>query len=398
MTIRLGNIAAGNDFFARKTELEDFWRYLEGNHVVLTGPRRLGKSSLLQRLSEQAEDQGMLSRLIDVEGVDTPDAFVAALDLAFPDTTVKGFIKKSSEKINSWLDRVRKVNVTLPFGMGGGGVELQAQPQIPWHKQALEVQQRLSDAPVLILIDEFSVFLEKLIARDAREAELLLGWLRTWRQGTTPSRLVFSGSIGINTLLERHNLSTRMNDCYDFKLGPFRLGEACDMLAELAKREDWQIHADCANHLCDRIGWRSPFYLSLLLDETRKAARDRLLETAEVDRILQTIDVDDAYDRMLATRSRFIHWHKRLARDLVEPDLSFCLAVLSHAAKATKGPSRAQMLARLVKLEPLAPRRAERLSSTLLYLEEQGYLIYEGQTIEFLSFLLRDYWKRNHAF
>lgn len=398
MAIRLGNIAEGNDFFARKTELEDFWNYLEGNHVVLTGPRRLGKSSLLKRLAEQAEDQGLLSRLIDVEGIDTPEEFVASIEDAFPDTTVKGFVKKYAEKINSWLGRVHKANLTLPAGMGGGGVELHALPQTPWRKQAQEVQQRLSDAPVLILIDEFSVFLEKLIARDAHEAELLLGWLRTWRQGTTPSRLVFSGSIGINTLLERHNLSTRMNDCYDFKLGPFRLGEACDMLAELAKRKEWQINADCARHLCDRIGWRSPFYLSLLLDETRKAARDRLLESTEVNRILQTIDVDDAYDRLLATRSRFIHWHKRLTRDLAEPDLSFCLAVLSHAAKAAKGLSRAQMLARLVKLEPLAPRRAERLSSTLLYLEEQGYLIYEGQTIEFLSFLLRDYWKRNHAF
>ena len=240
-------------------------------------------------------------------------------------------------------------------------------------------------------------FWKKLIARDAPEAERLLGWLRTWRQGTTGSRFVFSGSIGINALLERHNLSTRMNDCYDFKLGPFRLSEACDMLTELAQRKDWKIQANCANHLCERIGWRSPFYLSLLLDETRKAARDRLLETAELDRILQTIDVDDAYERLLASRSRFIHWYKRLTRDLAEPDLSFCLAVLSHAAKAAKGPSRAQMLARLVKLEPLAPRRAERLSSTLLYLEEQGYLIYDGQTIQFLSFLLRDYWKRNHA-
>ena len=31
------------------------------------------------------------------------------------------------------------------------------------------------------------------------------------------------------------------------------------------------------------------------------------------------------------------------------------------------------------------------------YLEEQGYLICENQTIQFISFLLRDYWRRNHA-
>ena len=57
MSIKLGNKADGDDFFDRVHERDDLWRYLEGNHIVLSGPRRLGKTSLLQRLAEEAADR-----------------------------------------------------------------------------------------------------------------------------------------------------------------------------------------------------------------------------------------------------------------------------------------------------------------------------------------------------
>jgi len=317
VALRIGNIASGEDFFDRQRELEDLWRTLEGNHVALTGPRRLGKSSLLKRLGEQATDRGLFACFVD---------------------------------------------------------------------------------------------LEKLLARDVREAEQLLGWLRAWRMGDTVCRFVFSGSVGINTLLERHSLTTWLNDCYEYKLGPFRPPSARAMLTTLAEREGWRLTDDGAGHLCDKTGWLSPFYLNLLLDEALKAARDRLLEGDEGDggedgcesgdgaRDIQPADIDDGYDRLLAGRSRFIHWFKRLQRDLAEPHLGFTLAVLRHAARAGTPLSRRQMLARLTKLESDPDRRIARLSDCLAYLEEHGYL---GETkdggIIFLSFLLRDYWRRNHA-
>ena len=71
MPIRVGNKAEGQDFFDRVREREEIWRYLEGNHIVLSGPRRLGKTSLLQRIAEEAEDQGLLARLVDVDDRDT---------------------------------------------------------------------------------------------------------------------------------------------------------------------------------------------------------------------------------------------------------------------------------------------------------------------------------------
>lgn len=397
MPIKLGNKADGEDFFDRETEREDLWRYLEGNHIVLSGPRRLGKTSLLQRLAEEAADKGLLARLIDVEGLDTSEGFIGEIERAFPDATVGGYLKAASGRVSEWLVRLKKVDVKLPGGFGGG-LELQAMPDTPWRESAIRLQQRLGTAPVLILMDEFSVFLEKMLARDPGETERLLGWLRAWRQQSDLTcRFLFSGSIGLNALLARHRLSTRFNDCHDFRLGPFKKGAALAMLTSEAGRENWHVEEVDLEHLCARTGWLSPFYLNLLLATTIEAARDRLLETGSSERILVRSDIDDAYDRLLATRSRFIHWHQRLGRDLTEPRLGFTLAILGAVAKAEDGLTRRQLQARLQRLERDPDKRAERLNDAMLLLEEDGYLHDDGERIRFLSFLLRDYWKRNHA-
>ncbi|MBC7953534.1 MAG: ATP-binding protein [Rhodospirillaceae bacterium] len=397
MTIKLGNKADGEDFFDRQTEREDLWRYVEGNHIVLSGPRRLGKTSLLQRLGEEAADKGLLARLVDVEGIDTPQAFIAELERAFPDSSVTGHLQAAGSKASEWLNRFRKVELKIPGGFGGG-LELQAMPEAPWSEAAYRLQKRLSDVPALVLIDEFSVFLEKLLAHDPAEAERLLGWLRTWRQQSgIACRFLFSGSIGLNALLARYTLNTRFNDCYDFRLGPFRHSAAMAMLAEQSRREGWLADQDVFTHLCGRVGWLSPFYINLLLANTIEAARDRLLETDAKERRLQQTDVDDAYDRLLAVRSRFIHWYQRLERDLTEPHRSFTLAILSFVAKSDNGLTQRQLMARLQRLEPDPEQRASRLAGAMLLLEEDGYLGMEDDRICFLSFLLRDYWRRNYA-
>jgi AAA+ ATPase superfamily predicted ATPase len=90
MVMRLGNKAEGADFFDRVTEQDALWCYLEGNHIVLSGPRRLGKTSLLQRLADEAEGKGLMARLVDVEGINSAEAFVGALERAFPDESITG--------------------------------------------------------------------------------------------------------------------------------------------------------------------------------------------------------------------------------------------------------------------------------------------------------------------
>ena len=394
MVMRLGNKAEGADFFDRVTEQEDLWRYLEGNHIVLSGPRRLGKTSLLQRVAYDAEEKGLMARLVDMEGISSAEAFVGALERAFPDESITGYLRAAGKKASDWLARIR----IRKIGPSGVELETQAMPDLPWTVAARNLQQRLSAVPLLILIDEFSVFLEKLIGRDPAEAENFLGWLRAWRLSSgVVCRFVFTGSIGLNYLLEQHKFSTRFNDCHDFRLGPFKPKAALAMLAEVSRREGWRADDTALNHLCKRAGWLSPFYLNLLLASSMEAARDRQEESGSTAKMLIQADVDDGYDRLLASRSRFIHWYQRLERDLVEPDFSFALAILKALAKLDEGLTRKQLLARLQRREPDPDQRAATLSRLLLKLEEDGYVDGTGEHIQFLSFLLRDYWRRNHA-
>ena len=242
------------------------------------------------------------------------------------------------------------------------------------------------------------MFLEKLLAKEEAGAVKLLGWLRVWRMSSGVNcRFIFSGSIGLNSLLDRYGLSTYFNDCYDFKLGPFRLNASLEMLKAEAQSKNRQSDDLVFEYLCQRTGWLSPFYLNLLLVEAIRAARDRELETGQSNQDLQIADIDDGYNRLLATRSRFIHWYRRLERDLNQSDFVFVRAILAAVAKPDAGLTRKQLLSRLQRLEANPEQRNLRLDNLLLKLEEDGYISQESERIQFLSFLLRDYWRRNHG-
>ena len=402
--MRLGTIATGNDFYDRQSECADLWRYLENDHVVASGPRRLGKSSIVNRLREEAEAKGLLVRHVDVQGVEDAQAFVDQISSHFPDASVTGYLGALSQHAKQWLSAVKKVEFKGPGGIGGG-IELQACAGQSWYKSAAELQARLTEVPALIFIDEFSVFLQKLLLHDRKEAGALLAWLRAWRvRPSVACRFLFTGSIGLNALLESNGLSAQFNDCYEYPIGPFKSPSAREMVKTFAQREGCSIDASIATYLCERVGWLSPYHLCLLLDQTMQAARDRIDEMLPPPPVapqkeLTSDDVDNAYERLVSARSRFVHWDERLKRDLPGSDLAFANLVLTALARNQNGLTQRQLHARLAKREPDPDTRAERLQAILRKLQEEGYISppdAAGQ-FKFLSFLLRDYWRRNHV-
>lgn len=399
MSIPVGAKAEREQFHGRARELADLWDLFETNNVVLSGPRRLGKTSILQRLCDDAPHRGWNATLVDLQGHSAVENVLAEIERAIPDTSISRWIDAARRGAGRATDRLKKIELKLPGGLGGA-LDLQAPPTTAWSQQALSVQSRLSGQPILLLIDEFSVFLEKLINADRSDAEHLLGWLRTWRCASqVQCRFVFSGSVGLNTLLTRHKLITYFNDCYDFRLQAFTRNEAVAMVQAELMAENKHCAPDVPDHICNRVGWLSPYYVNLLLLEAMRAARDRESEAGVANTPLIVPDVDDGYERLLAVRSRFVHWSQRLERDLPSDALTIARRVLGAVAAKPDGLTRKQLLARLDVIEPDADTRLRRLETVLWHLEEDGYLTAEddGGRVRFPSFLLRDYWHRNHG-
>ncbi len=207
-------------------ERKGIWRYLESNHILLSGPRRLGRTSHLQRLTEEASEQGWFPRLMEVQGIDTANAFVAELNQSLSRRLDKGFLSHAGAKVDNLVRRFKKVDLEIPGGLGGS-LELQAFPEAPWTASARALQQRLSPIPALILTDELTVLLEKLLARDRagdRAPARLAAGLASGHRGGVPVRLFRLHRFPYPT--RRYDLVNSINDAYDLRLGPFRRARA----------------------------------------------------------------------------------------------------------------------------------------------------------------------------
>ena len=349
-------------------------------------------------MAESAEN-GVYARWIDVSAIQSPADLLELLHQQFPETCVATFVKAQATRVTRWLTRIKKFELQAPDALGGGGIgiDMQAAYAPGWTAAAQTLQHRLHTQPLLILLDEFPVMLQSLLAQDRTQAERLLKVLRIWRQ-TGHWRFVFTGSIGLPALLGRHDLAVHMNDCFEYRLSPFSPRDALDMWQHFSSARGWTSPEDIALYALERVGWASPYYLNLLLDDTLRAADIRAEETAPTERTLQKSDVDTAYENLLATRSRFHHWEKRLRDALQEPELGVCLSLLDHLAKKDGGLTLAQLSQRLSKKIPDANTRKQMLTNLLSRLSDEGYLSTPDAKgkVQFLSFLLRDWWRRNH--
>jgi hypothetical protein len=108
----------------REAEAGELYRYLEGGHWVrLTGPRRYGKTTLLQRLLADAREAGFPTALVDLEDVNTLAGLVVRIERAY-DQSLRGRLRRLVEEL------LRTWGLGVALGAGGFSVRLQANPSI----------------------------------------------------------------------------------------------------------------------------------------------------------------------------------------------------------------------------------------------------------------------------
>ena len=165
-----GRWVSGDDFFFdREAEPEILHtRVREYNPVLLTGQRRMGKTSIFRELERRFKREGWTIVFIDVERLTSPeDAIADIAGAAFPYRPV---ISRFAMNMKRWLtDSVEEISASqfrlrVRAGLDAGS----------WHRYGEQLLRDCThqDKPALLVIDELPIFLKRMLQLEGEVTQI----------------------------------------------------------------------------------------------------------------------------------------------------------------------------------------------------------------------------------
>jgi hypothetical protein len=398
----IGRPVTESDFYDREVELADLWRKLETDHVLLLAPRRVGKTSLMYKLLDEAADKPDTYALyLSVPDIDTEIEFIERLYRTVIESPQAGSrlsriwdnIKSSS--VGKFFGRIESIGIPELFEIGWREAKKEE-----WETLGRELINALRklDGRWLIMVDELPVFVLNLIRRDqnAARARTFLYWLRQMRQMPPPEgerlRFLLAGSIGLDTVASRYRIGDTVNDLAIKTLGTFTPETANRFLEALGEDYGLDLSPEVRSRICERAEWLIPYYLQLFFGG--------LLEICSDERAVPSVAmVDEVFEVLLShgRKSYFDYWHQRLTEELGAPQDGWARALLNVCSMDANGAARQTLSARLSTQISDANERDETLNWLIDVLVGDGYLVEEQDRYRFRSSLLREFWRRRFA-
>ena len=377
---KIGPPVEGEDFFGREKEIRKANKLLDSNHsLLLSAPRRIGKSSLAKRLIGEKQQQGWKCVYIDLEETTTEEGFLRLVIESFKKNGIwKQLTEGMSKGVATLLDRIEKVTI-------GGVVDLnigKREEQEDLYKNLKELIKH--DEDTFIVVDELTLFLGILNKSEngAEKVAFILNWLRSLRQvSKTNVRWLFCGSVGLRNFTSAMNLGYTINDLMEFGLGELSREEAEGLLSGLCKSEDMEMGEELINYTLDKLHWNIPYFIQVIFSKLAEEYEDEVTKES----------IDIAYNK-LCSENYLSTWSERLSeyREFEVP----ARQILKSLSTQPAGMERDAMLNILMTGQDAS--KVEEidylLSKVLEMLENDGYILKMDSIRAFRSPLLRDYW------
>ena len=389
MTSSTGRWVSGANFFDRDAELHILeQRVRDGNHVLLTGQRRMGKTSIARELGRRlTESGGWLTLFTDIEDATCPEDVIA--DIARAAQPVRSIVSRLSNMAQRALGAVEEV------GAGEFRVKVRAELNAGnWRDKGerLLLACAKHDKRVLLVVDELPIFLKRMLraADGATRVEGFLSWLRGVFQGLGGDSpvLIVSGSIGLMPMVQRLGIPDRINYLEPFRLGPWNREASVACFDQLAKSAALSIEDGVAGAVYDALGIGIPHHVQSFFARLREHAimanHDRVT-VADVEMVYRTGLLGPSGQNDLA------HYETRLRDGLDDESRSIAMEILAEAA--TQGVFTSPARARLGELYSRVVDDAHgRITEVLDVLIHDGYLEHSANSYRFPSCLLKDWW------
>ena len=376
----MGRLAEGDAFFDREEVIGRAWTLLETSNLLLLAPRRVGKSSLLNRMNATGAGRGFNTLYLSVPDAEDELDFMKRLIRAFRETewAPGGWLAAFKNELPKNLEIVFKTSL----------LELKAK-QFDWRGPAeeLELLLKRADSETLLLIDELPLLIGSIVHQDptGNRAERFLLWLKRLREQYRP-RWFFAGSIGLDSVARKLKLSGTIHDLQPIELDAFSPEKAREYLITRGLYYKWQLAPETIEAILRAVEWPIPFHLNLILEELRGVVG----ESGETP---STPLVEIALQRLMSHgRTHFDHWDERLEKLMDVGFPQYCEIILGLACREIEGINLATLDLRLSREISSETERERTLRQLLDLLISDGYLVRLQGGVRFRSALLRRYW------
>lgn len=375
----IGPPVTGDNFYGREAELARAHDFLNTRHsIVLSAPRRIGKSSFAMRLVEDKRRQGWKCVYLDLENVNTEDEFLQSLISEFDKSgiwaktakTAGGFISTVLESIKS---------------IGPVKIDYQSNPalQNPYLTLSESVDHSFD---TLVVIDELTLFLGVLERsnRPAEDIAYFLNWFRSLRQVTDSRvRWIFCGSIGLHNFTNSRRLSHTINDLAELNFDEMSDREAFGLVRALAESDDVDIDDDTIRAMLNMLHWNIPYFIQLLFRTIKDNTRTGQPVSSSI--------IQESFNQLVRTE-HLNTWSERLGEyNGYEKGARFMLNLLSQSEE---GIAKSQMVSAYMKQtgETDLFTADSDVSIILNMLEHDGYIQRRDGKRAFRSPLLKAWW------
>ncbi len=380
----VGPVVRGNNFLERPYIIEDLWYNIEnGVHTLLVAPRRVGKTSLMFKLLDNPKNGYIIIYMI-TQSAQSANEFWEILFNAF---TQDDFISSLKNTTKKFYNKLKSINIDE---VGLKGIKFGQRKEIDYNSAFKELLQDFDgDKKLVIMIDEFSQAIEHIVKyENIKSAEKLLHHhkeLRNNKRLMSKVVFIYTGSIGLESVVAKFNASGNIQDLNDVKVPPLEKEIAIQFTYDLCNSYSLQINDKEVEYILKKIEWYIPFYIQLMIQEIKKIHRNDPTITIET--------INQAIKNSLNNKQYFAHWEERL-EVLTKNQKKFTIEILNIISKNTKMLS--NEIINIAKKHELTNKERKSNIHSLVY---DGYINNEDKVTEyrFNSPLLRIWWNKNVA-
>lgn len=287
----VGSPAVGKDFIDRDDEIKIILDSLEKDNILLTAPRRYGKTSIMKEIQTILSGEDTPVIFIDIHDVNSPEEFLielatGAFDMA---KNKKSFIEKLKNFFSERLTGLEELEISLGELKVRFKRSLKEEIKSGWKEEGktfFTFIKNYFDDRVYFIIDEFSEYIHNMSKKKKKEAEIFLKWFRTVRMEESNLRFILGGSVSVDRVVKNVTALSAINDFRRVTIGRFDRETTLCAVKMVFDEEEWACTDEIGEKIVECVGLPSvPYFLSAFLSIIQEESMGKDLNENRIEEI-----------------------------------------------------------------------------------------------------------------